>query len=288
MKKTIIALAALLTLAACEKEIELKQEEVAPRIVVNSLFTADDTIKIHLSESRNILFEETLPNITNATAKLLDADDNELGTFTHTGEGYYYLASPTPVAGNVYGLSVDVPNMTSVKATSETPSIIDIASIDTVRVGDEYEFSITINDDASQENYYGVSIVYNILDEETGEVSYQSPYFSTRELFVVNGEPDVDGNNYGMEFYFPDDQFNGGSITFKGKKWIEPWGGDAGYYVIGLKSMSKDLYKYKLSYSKYQSSQGPFAEPVQVYSNIENGFGIFGGSSTYRDTIYVE
>ncbi|MBK6525335.1 MAG: DUF4249 family protein [Crocinitomicaceae bacterium] len=29
---------------------------------------------------------------------------------------------------------------------------------------------------------------------------------------------------------------------------------------------------------KYQETAGdPFAQPVQVYSNVENGFGIFGG-----------
>jgi len=28
-----------------------------------------------------------------------------------------------------------------------------------------------------------------------------------------------------------------------------------------------------------QNKDNPFAEPVQVFSNIENGFGIFGGKT---------
>lgn len=292
MKKILIVFTALFAFIACEKEIELKQEEVDPRIVVNSLFSEGDTIWVHLSESRNILFEETLPNLTSATAQLFDESDNLLGTFTHTTDGNYYLAEPTPVAGNTYKLKVNSEGMKEVTATSETPSIISIASVDTTTAvpGNQIEFTIKINDDATQKNYYGVSIVFHsVYEDEFGEeITYQSPYFSTKELYVINGEADVDGQKWGMEFFFPDDSFNGGSITFKGLKYLETWAEPGSYYVVGLKSMSEDLYKYKVSYSKYLSAQGPFAEPVQVYSNIEDGFGIFGGSSTFRDTIWTE
>ena len=66
---------------ACEKEIELKSDEITPRIVVNSLFTANDTIQLSVSESRSVLYEGILPNVTNATAKLFDGNGALLGTF---------------------------------------------------------------------------------------------------------------------------------------------------------------------------------------------------------------
>ena len=31
----------------------------------------------------------------------------------------------------------------------------------------------------------------------------------------------------------------------------------------------------------------PFVEPVQVYENITNGYGIFAGYSSYKDSIVV-
>ena len=55
------------------------------------------------------------------------------------------------------------------------------------------------------------------------------------------------------------------------------------YRNIGLRfylhNISQDYYYYRRSLELYnQSSDNPFAQPVQVYSNIENGFGIFAGA----------
>ncbi len=290
MKKIIVCFAALVLFMACEKEIPLKQEESEPRIVVNAIFSAGDTIWINLSESRDVLYDQFLPNIENATAKLLDANDNVLADFTHVTNGRYYCADPTPVAGTTYGLRVEAAGFKTVTASAETPSIIALSSVDTMSVGEQVEFNLSFTDDASQDNFYGVSIVYHTyVDGGMGEeILSSNPYFSTKEIFVINGEPDIDGTRYAMEFFFSDSGFNGQSINFTGRQYV--WGSDGiEYFVVGLKSLSEDLYKYKLSYSKYSDAQGNFfAEPVQVYSNITDGFGIFGGSSTYRDTLWIE
>ena len=59
--------------------------------------------------------------------------------------------------------------------------------------------------------------------------------------------------------------------------------------ILKLNYSKEDYFKYKLSLEKYQETAGdPFAQPVQVYSNVENGFGIFGGYSVYRDTLFFE
>lgn len=292
MKKLIVSFAALILFIACEKEIPLKQEEKEPRIVVNAIFSAGDTIWIHLSESRDVLYNENLPIIANATAKLLDVDGNELADFIYTSEGNYFCADPKPVAGTTYGLRVEAPGLKTVMGAAETPSIISLASIDTMSVGgDQVEFDLSFVDDATQDNFYGISISYNQLweDEEGGINIAYSPYFSTNEIYVVNGDPDIDGTRYAMEFYFSDASFNGQTVHFKGRQYVWNSGENPEFFVIGLKSLSEDLYKYKISYSKYLEAQGDFfAEPVQVYSNISDGFGIFGGSSSYRDTISVE
>ena len=48
---------------------------------------------------------------------------------------------------------------------------------------------------------------------------------------------------------------------------------------VYLHNISKSYYYYRTSLELYQSASGnPFAQPVQVYSNIENGFGVFAGS----------
>ena len=66
-------------------------------------------------------------------------------------------------------------------------------------------------------------------------------------------------------------------------------GYDWSYKISGIRiylhNISKSYYYYRTSLELYQNTSGnPFAQPVQVYSNIENGFGIFAGSQiTYFD-----
>lgn len=293
MKKIFAGIALVALVWACQKEIPLKQEEIDPRIVINSIFAEEDTVWVHVSESRTVLHQGELPNITNATVRVLDANDAVLGTLTHQSNGNYYMATPTPVAGNTYKLEVEASGFNSVSASSETPSIISITDVDTTTAvaNDQIEFTLHFNDDGTQTNYYAVSIVFyaSFTDPETGEEAfYEAPYFTTKEIVTVNGEQDVDGQKWGMEFFFSDETFNGQSFEFTGRHYLDEWAEPGSFYVVSLKSLSEDLYKYKLSYSNYLSVDGsPFAEPVQVYSNIQDGFGIFGGYSTYRDTVYA-
>lgn len=51
-----------------------------------------------------------------------------------------------------------------------------------------------------------------------------------------------------------------------------------------MKKVSEAYFLYKETYALQQSVDGdPFAEPVTVFNNIENGYGIFAG---YRTTLY--
>ncbi|MCK4677562.1 MAG: DUF4249 family protein, partial [Bacteroidales bacterium] len=57
-------------------------------------------------------------------------------------------------------------------------------------------------------------------------------------------------------------------------------------YSIMLNSISEDFYKYDKSRSLFYESGGsenPFSEPVLIYSNVINGYGVFGGYSS--DTV---
>lgn len=290
-----ISLALLSVLWACEKEIVLKQEEVEPRIVVNSIFSANDTIWVQLSESRNVLFEGELPVITDAALQLTDGNGSVLGEFIHESDGNYYMPTVLPVAGNRYGIIASKAGLKSVSAFSAAPNLISVTSIDTVSFADvsEMEFTIKFSDDVTETNYYSISIAsYNGYPNELGEVVYyENNYFTTKEFYVVNGGDDIggDGTKYDSEFYFTDELLVGADISFKGRIYYFSDSEEPRFFVVKVASLSEDLYKYKVTYANYLNTQGsPFAEPVRVYSNVENGFGIFGGGSISRDTLFVE
>ncbi len=55
---------------------------------------------------------------------------------------------------------------------------------------------------------------------------------------------------------------------------------------IEVISCSEAYYNYMKSITKYGMSLGnPFSQPVQVYSNINNGFGIFAGGNIYQQIV---
>lgn len=56
--------------------------------------------------------------------------------------------------------------------------------------------------------------------------------------------------------------------------------------IVELKHASAEYYQYALTYAKYLRNKGSiFSQPAPIYSNISNGYGIFGTLHSYRDTI---
>ena len=58
------------------------------------------------------------------------------------------------------------------------------------------------------------------------------------------------------------------------------------YIIVKLLTISQDIYRYIISHNLNEQVGGdPFAQPVQVYSNVENGLGLFSGYTVYTDTL---
>ena len=56
--------------------------------------------------------------------------------------------------------------------------------------------------------------------------------------------------------------------------------------IVELHSITADQYKYRKSLGAYRDAEdNPFAEPVLLYGNIKNGYGIFVTYDLARDTI---
>ena len=91
--------------------------------------------------------------------------------------------------------------------------------------------------------------------------------------------------------FISDDQFNGKKYSTKltlGNDIIKNTeGGNDGVHTsenprfnLKIMAVSKDLYEYLRTYELYKQTEIAItstSQPVHVYSNIENGLGIFGG-----------
>ncbi|MFK8037537.1 MAG: DUF4249 domain-containing protein [Crocinitomicaceae bacterium] len=294
IRKFIYVCLASLVFTACEKEIKLKDSDIKSRIVVNGLFETEDTLKIQLSESRDILFNNggVLPDILTGQAKLLTADNQSIGEFVHEGSGLYYLPNFLPKPGVEYKLKVNNTGFDEVSAINKIPASISISNIDTLRKADYMDIDITFSDNGNEENYYGILIIdkgkfeYEIEPGVVVTEYYDNSWVCTKDLNVYGSvDPEGDICSEG-DLLISDDNFNGSNYTITVKKYMDD---NPDTLIVSLRSISADLYKYKTTLQKYNEVQGnPFGEPVQVFSNIVNGFGIFAGQSVYTDTIFIK
>jgi len=287
-----------LTLSNCTKEIEFDAQDIAPRIVVNSLFTNDSIWSAHISRSVGVLDTTSYTTISNATINIFDNNATLVTTLTHQGDGLYTSPSGvTPIPNQSYTLEASASGYTSVSATNAIPSVVPIYQLDTVASTNSdgetiLEVTITFQDPSAVENFYMLEVIAKgtYFDEwEQDSVDFRAPLpitcddinvetingfniggFENSYLYLMLKDQNFDGQNYELTFSV---------VNYAELKDLNLFG------EIRLVNTSEAYFNYLRSFNMYQNTIGnPFATPVQVYSNVTNGMGIFaGGTLTFWD-----
>ncbi|HUX57801.1 MAG TPA: DUF4249 domain-containing protein [Bacteroidales bacterium] len=230
-----------------------------------------------------------------------------------------------PLAGHSYQIKVVVPAYKSITSSTVIPQPVQIISIDTISVylkNGSYtykvlECTVRFKDPTPGKNYYKLSI------DRFGlfKICQSGPFGCTTHLIKYNASficydnntvyRRIDHNSPGPisleneneeiwfdELFIADDVFNGN--IYELKVYIRPdWFSDWAYPPAGenityrtayirLYSVNEEYYKYSKSYFNHLFMKNDlFSEPVQVYSNILNGTGIFSGASVSIDSSII-
>jgi len=279
MKNTLLIIIASVLFFSCEKDVDIDIPDKGRKIVVNSVFDNDFPIELTLHRSLYILDNGQFRVISDAGVYLYE-NDLIKDTLKEAETKGLYISSVYPKPGFKYKIKVN-DNNEIVDSECTMPQVISIANIDTqsiTREGEKYlRLSIQINDEPGVKNYYRAGIVregwfYN--NEENYEDMYYFMYYETTDLSV--------SDNYDGTKLFTDNLFDGKVYTFnmdihKGHLYNNT---DSINTFIILENLSEAYYLYTRSSSQQMYLQGnPFSEPVIVYSNINNGYGIFAGAS---------
>jgi len=288
-----------LTLSNCTKEIEFDAQDIAPRIVVNSLFTNDSIWSAHISRSVGVLETTSYTTIDNASVNIFDDNANLVTTLTHQGDGLY--TSPTgvsPQPNQSYTLEASASGYESVNATNSIPSAVPIYQLDTVTSTNNdgetiLEATITFQDPPNVSNYYMLEVFVTGMyyDEwEQDSIEIREPLqiscddinvetvnrfnfggFENTYLYLMLKDQNFDGENYSLTFSV---------INYAELKEMDLFG------EIRLVNTSEEYFNYLKSFNMYQRTiNNPFATPVQVYSNVNNGMGIFAGGTLTSWTV---
>jgi hypothetical protein len=199
---------------------------------------------------------------------------------------YFHTTTTTTArSGRPYTIEVKFTGMKTVTATNTIPRPVranavvqplgSALNIDGVPM---IKHSFTIDDNGGRENYYGIEVL-----AVQGGHSERIPFFSGNKSFSENLTV-IDGQHSQGVLYQPENGVYFSNGKFRGRNESFDFYVDELYttapYAIELRvlTLSKDFFEFATSYQKQKSNIGnPFAEPTQVYSNIENGLGIFAG-----------
>jgi hypothetical protein len=295
MKKyiVILGLGIIATLFACEKSEKIEDFPLyPPKLVVNSYLHADSTLSIHLSKSLSVLDNAELKNVDDASIDLYE-DNSYLATLnTSDGDGNY-LYNHILKPGSEYSIEAKSTKLGTAKANTMVPKKVtikeyEISTFDNDDWGKEYKFSITFDDLPELGDYYMLGIAVIKVDSFiAGTDTIVEEYHSSNVYLSSSSNPASD-EIVGGTIFFKDEFFNGKTYTIDvNAAYVD----DYAYklkLIAELYTLSEANYKYRKSLAKfYDSSGNPFAEPVQVFNNIEGGYGIFGGQNVHRDTITI-
>ncbi len=280
----------LIIIQACTKIIDIDLPEHDEKIIVNSIFTDGRRIKVHLTKSISVL-EDSIPLCENAFIQLLE-NNTVIDTLNRSGD--YYYSDVIPEVAKKYSMIISVSGMDSVICNDVIPEKVPIQSYklaDSVMIQEDglvimqFEFSFQ---DPSGLNYYEISM--NI------DPKYLWFMKNTDPVLVSSGLLDYEPKT----LIFTDNLFEGKSISIKVNYAVEAYifprignGPEYRYNLnVSFRSISESYYLYRqkqivYQYGLYSDIFTGASEPVQLYSNITGGYGIFAGYSSDNRTIDV-
>jgi len=287
--------------SSCEKEIDIAIPDRERKIVINSLFTSEETLTVNLTKSLSIIDRADVIFLNDAVVKLYE-NDNFIENLQFVTNGNYVSSFNLINAVN-YKVEVER-NGIIASAVNSIPEPIEIINIDTNTIRlfdfDYLECIINFQDNPNENNYYMFSLdniktdIYEYYDNGvliSDTVTYNNSYYESDDIIVENwlyineqtyilfADHLISGKKYGLNirvehtnsYYYPDISFNDV---------------DSSYIHFNLFSVTEEYYKYFKTFSMHRESrENPFAEPVQVFSNVENGLGVFAGFSSNSDSI---
>ena len=294
MNRLLFLLSISLAYISCEKVIPFEGDVNTPKFVINSVFESDSTFKVHVSSSRSVIDTASFKNIDDAIVTIKDRNENIIETLNHVENGFY-KGQTFPQENQNYILEVNHPNYANITASDSLPSPIIINSVDTSTIidpinGNRLQISMNFDDPENTQNYYLIetySVNEYLVIKNSDTTEYELD--TTKQFMVLTDEVFQNGGSpWREQGLFNDLLFNGQNKTLELEIPNDSWSGsedgyDWSYQTLTLRlylhNITLSYYYYRTSLELFQNASGnPFAQPVQVFSNVENGFGVFAGS----------
>ncbi len=259
------------------EEVEIDQQEFSPKLVLYGAITEDSLISVKVSESKYIT-DTSSCFLPDATVKLYE-ENNYLEDLQYDSAGIF-KSNVVAKQGTKYTIEVQYPDLETIRAETQIPPkpvINEISfqySYGTMSYGEPAsKLVVSVQDIPNQENYYLLS-----FKERNNNFVFSEP------LNPIN----LSEKKMILYYVFSDKLFENSTadLSFAIQQSFE----DTIIYNVVLQTVTKDYYLYNNSLLDYGiSSQDNYfdfnTEYPQLYSNVENGYGIFYGYNQTEDSL---
>jgi len=272
----------LLIVSSCIKEIDLNLPQYKDKIIVNSVFGATKNIEVYLylsfpSDSVLLYSDvgggmyDTLklneyPKINNAEISLYE--NNIFKEKLNMKDSGYYVSQLKAKAQSVYTIEVNVPGFETVTASDTVPATLPFKIQDTGTIDQDSNNIFILTAPNSPWSFYRIYSLTMTTDSAYipgNPVDYsQYPPINYVQGILMKNIFDKDSVRMYIEFNLPSYHYSHG---------ID--------YQVLFGRVSYAYYKYYETLAEQPVGDDQiFAQPVAVYSNIQNGYGIF---AAYND-----
>lgn len=281
-----MAFLSLAVFSACDEDsfsqlVKVDIPDHESKLAINAKVSSNDTlISVLVANSLGILDESEYSIFADATVRLLkDGVLLENLAFDSGNTAKYINTNPLNLVPGVYRLEASVAGYPAIIAEQEMPSAVEIEKAvyeprgAITPDGDRAdEIQITFKDPVGEENFYAFRVFYEVKYWDGLDTFYYESeiYLETFDQFARIGKE--------FPIILTDNAFDGESYTISAYTYSTffPTEEEDTRIRVELYSLSRDAYFYDLSLYQYdQAYDNPFAEPVTVHENVENGHGIF-------------
>jgi len=279
IKYNLILISLFFAFVSCEKDLNTKVV-ISPKLCFNCILNPDSLIHGSLSLSQSISEEKTFVKIDHATIEL-KKDGQLIGTMQNTGNGIYRL-NIKPSSGSFYEISINAEGFPLLHASTTVPEKPPVSyRLDNKEYQDHglysffytYRVTYTIQDKPGANRYWHYKMRY------INSNGFYWLFFDINSTIIDDFNKVTDSSQrYGYYYMYylriNDIQADGKTLTFTDLSYDKD--------VVYFMDTDEHYDKYMKSTIKQRINDGDnllFNEPVQIYTNFENGFGIFGSAA---------
>ncbi len=298
MKKISIIILAIIALLSCKTLVTDDFPDFESFPTVNSILVVGEPLSVQVSLTGGI---DSLPLSTVNNAEIeLYIDGIFAEQLKNSGDGTY-ISTSTVEAGKEYKCKAIIPNYDTIVCSQTLPEASQLLNVEHISIAGRDEegisypaIKVTFKNSVLERKYFEIKITCYANYRPWGSDIVQVEEVSTRLQSIVDpvllneGLPIalfsnemIRDSTYTMTINYTNGESGGPKIKYR-----RP-------FVVQLRSVTYDYYRYQKQYYLYAVGKNAdfmeTATATPLYSNIENGYGIFAGYSVFAtDTITPE